>query len=164
MESLIVSVFVMALFTVLYTNVFPLIGQYERRENYDDIDSKYAAHWVRKMILDKGNSVALKNSIAQHGYSVLTSCDSTFFQDVTYCMNLREKMNIDQMVITSYNLTDVKEPMKSSGTFSIEFQDYLDYLPNYATDLDKQAYYRVIIEVDHGSYNYKTFGTIEVIM
>ena len=29
-ETLIVSVFIMAIFSILYTNFFPLIGEYER--------------------------------------------------------------------------------------------------------------------------------------
>ena len=42
-ETLIVTVFVMTIFTLLYVNFFPLLGEYAKREFYDDIDSKYDA-------------------------------------------------------------------------------------------------------------------------
>ena len=40
-ETLIVSVFVMTIFSLIFTNFFPMMGEYERREGYDDIDSIY---------------------------------------------------------------------------------------------------------------------------
>ena len=42
-ETLIVTVFVATIFTVMYTNFFPMFGEYERREKYDDIDSIYSS-------------------------------------------------------------------------------------------------------------------------
>lgn len=49
-ETLVVSVFLMVMFTMIYTNFYPLIGEYEKRENYDDADGKYAAYWIKKII------------------------------------------------------------------------------------------------------------------
>lgn len=49
-ETLVVSVFLMVLFTMIYTNFYPLIGEYEKRENYDDADGKYLAYWIKKII------------------------------------------------------------------------------------------------------------------
>ena len=53
-ETLIVSVFLMVMFTMIYSNFYPLIGEYEKRENYDDVDGKYTAYWVKKMIESDG--------------------------------------------------------------------------------------------------------------
>lgn len=49
-ETLIVTVFMMVLFTMIYTNFYPLIGLYEQRESYDDIDGKYTVYWIKKLI------------------------------------------------------------------------------------------------------------------
>lgn len=49
-ETLVVSLFLMTLFTMIYTNFFPIIGEYEKRENYDDVDGKYTAYWIKKMV------------------------------------------------------------------------------------------------------------------
>ena len=45
-ETLIVSVFVMSIFSILYNNFFPLMGEYEKREVYVDVDAKYATFWI----------------------------------------------------------------------------------------------------------------------
>ena len=42
-ETLVTTVFLMVIFTMIYTNFYPLIGEYEKRENYDTADGKYAA-------------------------------------------------------------------------------------------------------------------------
>ena len=49
-ETLIVSLFLLLMFTMIYTNYFPIIGEYEKRENYDDVDGKYVAYWIKKLI------------------------------------------------------------------------------------------------------------------
>ena len=35
-ETLVVTVFLMIIFTMIYQNFVPLMGEYERRENYDN--------------------------------------------------------------------------------------------------------------------------------
>ena len=49
-ETLIVSVFIVAIFAVLYNNFYPLVGEFEKREVYDDIDGKYVAYWFKRVI------------------------------------------------------------------------------------------------------------------
>lgn len=51
-ETLVVTVFLMVIFTMLYTNYYPLIGEYQKRETYDDVDGKYVAYWMKKLIED----------------------------------------------------------------------------------------------------------------
>ena len=46
----------MVIFANIYTNFFPLIGEYEKREHYDDIDSEYATYWIKKMIESKSGA------------------------------------------------------------------------------------------------------------
>ena len=47
-ETLIVSVFVATVFTIMYTNFFPMFGEYERRERYDDVDSIYRTFVLKR--------------------------------------------------------------------------------------------------------------------
>lgn len=49
-ETLIVAAFVAGILAVLYNNLYPLIGEYEKREVYDDIDGKYATYWIKRVI------------------------------------------------------------------------------------------------------------------
>lgn len=49
-ETLIVAVAISLIFAIVFRNFYPLMGEYERRENYDDIDSKYGTYWIKKII------------------------------------------------------------------------------------------------------------------
>lgn len=51
-ETLIVAVAVSAIFAMVFKHFYPLMGEYERREDYDDIDSKYGTYWIKRMIQD----------------------------------------------------------------------------------------------------------------
>ena len=49
-ETLVVAVAISIIFAIVFRNFYPLMGEYERRENYDDIDSKYGTYWIKKII------------------------------------------------------------------------------------------------------------------
>ena len=49
-ETLVVTVFLMVIFAMIYSNFYPLVGEYEKREVYDDVDGKYSAYWLKQMI------------------------------------------------------------------------------------------------------------------
>ena len=49
-ETLVVAVAISLIFAIVFRNFYPLMGEYERRENYDDIDSKYGTYWIKKYI------------------------------------------------------------------------------------------------------------------
>ena len=51
-ETLVVTVFLLTIFALLYKNFYPLMGEFEKRENYDDVDGKYSAYWIKKLIED----------------------------------------------------------------------------------------------------------------
>lgn len=50
-ELLIVAVFTASLFTFLYVNIIPIMGDYEQKEKYDTIDSKYILYDLRQELL-----------------------------------------------------------------------------------------------------------------
>lgn len=161
METLIVSVFVMSLFMVLYTDLFPLLGEYKRRENYDDIDSKYTAHYIRMMVLENGTE-QLTNGVLNNGYVDMMNCSSEYFTDTNYCITLKEKFNITKMYLAEYNIKKIKEfasNLPNTENENLEFKEYMKYLQEF-DDTGKESYQRIIVEVEHE--NYKTYGTIEV--
>ena len=84
-ETLIVTVFVMAVFSVIYINFYPLAGEYERREFYDDVDSKYSAYWVKRFIqgstYDFYSSGGAADTISSNKYDVFQCSDDI------YCMS-----------------------------------------------------------------------------
>ena len=173
-ETLIVSVFVVGIFAILYNNLYPLIGEYEKREVYDDIDGKYATYWIKRVI--------------QHDSTVLSaSCsDSYLTGSPGYCQfncnmvgNESMKAMCNEIVkqaqvkvtsgtphiyITTYNLTNFKSRINNSSSFSGGMHKYVKYLPYYKWDSLNNAKYRVIVEFHRtkDGNNYVAYSTFEV--
>lgn len=63
-ETLVVAVFLVTVFSIIYNNMYPLIGEYERREVYDDLDSKYAVYWLKTMVQDKDYNINYGTGLA----------------------------------------------------------------------------------------------------
>ena len=51
----------MTIFSMIYYYFYPLIGEYEKREVYDDVDGKYSVYWLKRIIEDSGYMID-KNS------------------------------------------------------------------------------------------------------
>ena len=174
-ETLVVAVFIMGIFGIMYNNYYPLIGEYERREVFDDVDSKYGAFWIKRFIQHSSYdlSAAQKNTINNNGY-VLFSC-SNINNDYrkTMCNKLLKELEVKdynvqpKVYITKYNLESFKNYVEADtnyATFSGGFSDYINFLPLYRVPSLNDAEYRVLIEFDRNKngLNYTTYATIEV--
>ncbi|MBP5678926.1 MAG: hypothetical protein J6X28_03765 [Bacilli bacterium] len=96
-ETLIVSVFLMVMFTMIYTNFYPLIGEYEKRENYDDVDGKYTAYWIKKIIESNSYTLSTTNisTMNKWGYARFECSNvSTNNNQRELCVNLVQAMEI----------------------------------------------------------------------
>lgn len=172
-ETLITTVFVVTILSIIYINFFPLIGEYERREAYDDVDSKYGAFWVKRMIQDStfdvGKGYRIEES-PEHSPTPLSTielyiinCNSLYANNTSekvMCDNLWEKLNIKKVFLTRYNITTFKGRMRSDYSdygwpnirkeTDTEFKNYIAYLPDYsAFQSYNNAKYRVIVEFEH---------------
>lgn len=156
-ETLIVSVFVMSIFTLMYTNFFPMIGEYERREKYDDIDSVYKTYLIKRLFEDQSvksnyytwvNFNFKREQINDHNRPTLLDCNVfSESQELSkekreYCKLLFEKTNVYTIYLASYNLTSLKSNIPSS--FDSRMKDYVNTLPNYTKT--SQYKYRIIVE------------------
>lgn len=174
-ETLVVAVFIMGIFGIMYNNYYPLIGEYERREVFDDVDSKYGAFWIKRFIQHSSYdlSAAQKNTINSNGY-VLFSCNN-INNDYrkTMCNKLLKELEVKdynvqpKVYITKYNLETFKNNVAADtnyATFSGGFSDYVNFLPIYRVPSLNDAAYRVLIEFDRNKngLNYTTYATIEV--
>ena len=174
-ETLVVAVFIMGIFGIMYNNYYPLIGEYERREVFDDVDSKYGAFWIKRFIQHNSYdlSAAQKNTINNNGY-VLFSCNN-INNDYrkTMCNKLLKELEVKdynvqpKVYITKYNLETFKNNVAADtnyATFSGGFSDYVNFLPLYRVPSLNDAAYRVLIEFDRNKngLNYTTYATIEV--
>ena len=128
-ETLIVSVFILSIFAILYNNFYPLIGEYEKREVYDDIDAKYATYWIKRVIQHDSVSFSslqldkLNGSISSDGYflfncsmvgvgSMQEMCKEVVKQSQVMIDDNGTSDSMDDfphIYITKYNLGDRKD-------------------------------------------------------
>lgn len=163
-ETIIVGVFVIGLITFLFLAILPLIGEYEKREKYDTLNSKYDIHLVRKMILRDTNIENIL-SIGDDGYVVYKDLDvfCEMFEQENYCRMLlgENYLDIDNVILSTYKTTKLKNAL---NTDSILYNDratkeYIEFIPEFiAVPGRYDNYFRIIIK-----YNDLSFANIEVI-
>lgn len=187
-ETLVVAVFVSAIFSVIYSNFYPIMGEYEKREAYDDIDSKYAAFWFKRIIqsdsvnftdvkADIGKSI--NDDISTNSYHTF-KCSDIIDSDATaikICNSLVTRLGVSHMYITNYKLGNRVDPndknnfkgkvdANSSNVFSSGLQDYVAYLPTYSKVPSLNgACYRLVVEFHNtrDENDYWTYSTIEIL-
>lgn len=175
-ETLVVAVFVAAIFSVIYANFYPLMGEYEKREAYDDVDSKYATFWFKRII--QSGSVAptdARSAIANNKYYEFTcsAIDSADATAVKVCNNLVTRFGVEKMYITSYAIgayegtsTTFQTVVADGGNiFTSGFQDYIAYLPTYSKTVSLNNAKCRLIMIFHNTRNdndYRTYANIEL--
>lgn len=183
-ETLIVSVFVMGIFTMMFSNFFPMIGEYEKRERYDDIDSVYNTYLVKKVFesnsaIKSANSAAYtnyRNSVNNNSYAyAIITCDffgvSSISSYKNYCRNLFANLKVRQVFLTSFSLNTTKKDKMISAAKNTGFGDYIKSLPNYTGSGSNPGgkNYRIIVMYEHvinnestndksSIYSYSTMG------
>lgn len=169
-ETLVVTVFVMAVFSVIYVNFYPLIGEYERREVYDDVDSVYGAFWMKRFIQGSDYSITKFQAdvTGPLKYHIFSCSELTSNQGL--CENLRKKLHVKYVYITAYNLAQFKTAAATSTSFSDGFKSYVEYLPEYKVASLNNANYRVLVEFEREKNDnvetpevYSTYATMEVV-
>lgn len=177
-ETLVVAVFIMGIFSIMYNNYFPLIGEYERREVFDDVDGKYAAFWIKRFI--QHESFILTNDMVvnmdSQGYTKV-NCDGIWYDDYrkVMCKRLLKELEVTNgdtnnpnIYMTKYSLVKFKQAVKNDtnyASFSGGLHDYVEYLPEYSkVDSLNFAQYRIIVEFTRtkNDVNYYSYATIEV--
>lgn len=154
-ETLIVATFVMGIFTLIFTNYFPMMGEYEKRERYDDIDSVYNTYLIKKMLENSGSSstaiinLNLNQISAGKGFVAVNCSIYNNTEYLDYCQNLFTNTGVSSLIITSYNLSNLKSNLDSKLPNSYQdFKDYISSLPDYTkettTESGKPYVYRII--------------------
>ena len=159
-ETLIVTVFVMGVFTLIYTNYFPLVGEYERYKDYDTVESTYITYWA-KAIATKGLPDSVYNEVSSTGYKDVSDCNLyTDNSAASDCFAYKAVNNITKIYLTTYDTTKFKNYIKDNSLYARDFQEYIAYIPTYSRNTSKASYYRVIVEYDKDFVH--QYGNMEV--
>ena len=166
-EILAVTLVMMVIFTVLYSNFMPLSGEYARSENYNDISSQYELHYFRKLfqeyITDEALQQQANNEISTNKYILLIghdtngnekSCDSLAGTNKDICTNLKAKLN-PTLILTNYNISSLKNELKKDTNKLPDLRTYILSLPDYNDRDNQQEIYRLIIKTNSGYANVK---------
>lgn len=184
-ETLVVTVFVAAVFSVIYINFYPLVGEYERRDFYDDLDSKYGTYWM-KVFAQKDSLVfnSITESINSRGYYIANGNEfCNLFpensEDRNLCLTMAERLHVNKLIITFYRLDGI-DSVSGEETVNFKekivdanigesFQSYIEFLPNFVTMSEHDAKYRILVEfarpfdTSESADTYYTYANMEVI-
>lgn len=168
-ETLIVSVFVMGIFILLYTNFYPLIGEYEKREGYDTISAVYKTDILKRYLSNSGvgETFSKKSKLDAPGgiaNAQILECDTLSSQ--TECKSLLQDLNVDYIYVSHYACKINLGAIKEEG-----LKEYVEYkgLTNAGNIPNPYGYqYRIIVKykrtVNEGTsstedvYEYATLG------
>lgn len=171
-ETLIVSVFVVTIFTIIFANYLPIIGEYERRQYYNDIDSTYKTYLVKKMVESSESDIgSIKSSINSNNPLKSFNCNNMDSTLQSYCKTLFNELDIKKAYLAQYNLRNVKTKIKNNqldSSYDSNIKDYINTLPYYNNN-PKEFEYRIIVEytkkINQGTNEEQeiyTFSTIGV--
>ena len=165
-ETLIVSVFVMTIFTIIFLNFFPMMGEYERRQNYDDVDSIYKTYLFKRLFESpQANSKSTFNNITTTPYKLYilkkdngtidySMCTSLMKSSgIEYCKSLINETKASRIILTKYKTKDLKNALNKNtnpADFGSHLNDYIRTLPYYIRN-DNNA----------GNYNYRVIVMYE---
>lgn len=157
-EILVVTVFVMIIFSIIYTNFYPIMAEYERRESYDDVDGKYAAYWFKKIIEKDVDLSNFETEVNNNGYWEFDCSFAATQKDL--CDNLKTQFDVNYIYITKYETTEIK----TKDSFSSGLMEYIKYLPKYDSVAGGHGSYRIIIEFHRkkDENDYYAYATMEV--
>lgn len=162
-ETLVVSIFVMSIFSMLYTGILPLLAEYEKYKNYNTVEATYKAHWARKLILAGLDDTSFTTATT-NGYLDVSDCSLYSKNNMTdWCDNFQITSDITKIYLTTYSEEKFKSYIKSSDSYTREFKDYINYIPTYSknsTKANDNKYFHVIVEFNKG--NRHNYGIMEV--
>ena len=171
-ETLIVTVFVVSIFIFIYSNTIPLIGKYEQRFKYDDLDSVYAADLIRNMIIESpraNNIYSLVTASPTSEHIVELTCQGMFPTDAPYreyCNELVKELDISSIYLTHYTLETAKNEESINYTTNRGLKSYIDYLPKFSGQASLYMdQHRLIIvrKVEEFNYTYTRYANIELV-
>lgn len=176
-ELLAVSMVVLLIFSILFSNYLPLVAEYENRLDYNDVSSQFAAYYARKIyigLIDDDSFSTIGSKINSDKYYVaynskseisnicksdVSNLETKARYDIfgtrnnTYaisrCQSIFNEYGVEEIILTKYKLTDVKGAYaQNSGTL----YNYIKYLPEYKNTVYQgiDDLYRIIIKTSSG--------------
>lgn len=150
-ETLVVSAFVLMIFVLVFRNGLPMMEEYKKIENYDDIDSLYYANLVRNVLKRDDEDMedfyydlmGQLSSTNSPDFIDLTNCNT--WPDLNLCETIKLRIGItknDKIFITH------SDPSRIKGKVFVNdrrFNEYINYLNDRYDEGLEQDKYMILI-------------------
>ena len=147
-ETLIVATMLVTVLLIMYVQFKTVIRSYQQSFKYNTVNNLYSLYNVKKYIeREKYNIMATRLNTST--YVDLSSCSNLYFNETSYCEQLLDSLNIEELYLVKENVKEVKQ----NNNFSGEFNKFLNTIKS-----DKTSEYRLI-----ASFKDNTFGTLKVL-
>lgn len=134
-ETLVVTIFVLLIFTILYNSAVPLLGRYQQLLDYNDLDATYDLYHIRNLLKKDQNF----NTIVNKDFAILKCAknanDNVNVENIanfSECNNLFSALgieystNIDVKDEIIYLKKTAVNQVKNHSLISMQIKDYLD--------------------------------------
>lgn len=173
-ELLAVSLVILVLFSVLFSNYLPLVAEYENRIMYNDVSAQYAAYYVRQIVKDAIDEEKISSEITtinKNGYVFLFKysdegnannriCElaSSKYNDEkarnsseNACNKMLALYDIKEVIVTNYSLSKIKDKESGYKQNAGSLYEYIQYLPKYENTIytGENDLYRIILKADN---------------
>ena len=120
-ETLVVTIFVLLIFTILYNTAVPLLGRYEEISYYDDLDTTYDVYQYKRLLEYDKKYISILNN----NYKKL-SCND--FDNLVECDKIDDILGITNNDTLLYLKSNYINEVKNDSNISDSIKDYLSYL------------------------------------
>ena len=121
LETLVVTIFTLIIFTLLYTSVVPLLGRYKELSYYDNVDITYDLYYFKNIINSDSNFDNIRNN--PKGYQKI-ECEQLANGNI--CNDLESILDFNSKTELVYLNMDKKDDLKRDENFSTDLRNYLD--------------------------------------
>lgn len=117
-ETLVVTIFALFIFSVLYNSAVPLLGRYKELSYYDDLDTTYDLYYIRKFVV---NDLNYKN-ISELTYKKLSIND---FNDKDLYETVFNFLEINSESDLYFLNSDYLDEFLNDDNISYDIKDYI---------------------------------------
>lgn len=144
-ETIVVVTIAATVLVILYTQINSFFSNYNRTSKYNTVDAVHAVHNIKLTIVENYTPNLITDLDTSGPIFDITSYD---FDADNYYDTLIDKLNIDKVYFTPYDINDV---IDNYETYDIN-ASLLDFLKTQRVNDTKEDTYRIIIMLNNGHY------------
>ena len=144
LETLIVSIFIVGILLVLYTQYIYLQKSYDKTSHYNSVTTVYNTKQMANFLESKEASYVIQTiGGGNTGYADITDCQGVV--NIEYCQALLSVLKVKTVLIMENNPSKLINEIKENKTYSETIYNFLRQI-----DINTDKNYRLVIEYQNG--------------